>query len=119
MALKILISGTTGDSMPPPYAGVQNVSLLYARAWRQMGHSVGITFVYKPKNADDIGANAEYFFEYNGKPNKFKKAVFLIKYFFRNPFLYFYLLKSYTKIRTKITTESILYSAYGVFVDGV
>ncbi len=117
--MRILISGTTGDSMPPPYAGVQNVSLLYAKNWRILGHEVGLTFVYKPENADDLGANAEYFFEYNSAPNKLKKFVFLVKYFLRNPFLYFYLFSKYFKIYPKISKETILYSAYGVWVNGV
>lgn len=119
MSIRILITGTTGDSMPPPYAGVQNVSLLYARSWRKLGNSVGITFVYKPDNADDLGANAEYFFEYNGRANKPKKLLFLIKYFFSNPFLYLSLLFRYLKIYPRISIETILYSAYGVWVDGV
>ncbi len=117
--MRILISGTTGDSMPPPYAGVQNVSLLYAGAWGKMGHEVGITFVYKPENADDIGAGAEYFFEYKGKPNKFKKIIFLKWYSLKNPILYFSLLKKYLKIYPKFSAEVILYPAYGVFIDGV
>lgn len=119
MSLRILITGTTGYSMPPPYAGVQKVSLLYARAWRKMGNKVGITFVYKPENADDDGARAEYFFEYDSEPNKLKKLFFLARYFFRNPFLYTNLLISYIRIYPKFSLETILYSAYGVFIDGV
>jgi len=119
MPLHILISGTTGESMPPPYAGVQNVSLLYGRTWKKLGHEVGITFVYKPENADDLGANAEYFFEYKSRPDKFKKLLFLVKYFFKNPFLYFHLLRSYLKVCPRLNLEVILYSAYGVYMKGV
>lgn len=119
MSLRILISGTTGDSMPPPYAGVQHVSLLYARTWKKMGHRVALTFVYRPENSDDLGANAEYFFEYNSKPNKFKKLFFLLKYFFKNPILYFYLFTKYFKIYPKFRIETFLYSSYGVWVEGV
>lgn len=118
-SLRILISGTTGDSMPPPYAGVQNVSLLYAKTFKKLGHCVGITFVYKPDNADDLGAKADYFFEYGGKPSKFKKALFLFKYLIKNPPLYFYLFSKYFKIYPKLSKETLLYSAYGVWVDGV
>ena len=119
MALRILITGTTGDSMPPPYAGVQNVSLLYARTFKKMGHSVGVSFVYKPENADDLGANADYFFEYASKPNKFKKIIFLIKYFLANPVLYIKLFRSYFNFYPKFAIETFLYSSYGVFMDGV
>ena len=119
MPLRILITGTTGDAMPPPYGGIPKVSLLYARAWRTMGHKVGVTFVYKPENADDHGANAEYFFEYKGKPNKQKKVLFLIQYFFKNPLLYLSLLTSYLKLYPHLSVETILYSAYGVHLDKV
>lgn len=117
--MRILITGTTGDSMPPPYGGIPKVSLLYARAWREIGHTVAVTFVYKPENADDFGAQAEYFFEYTQKPNKLTKIIFLIKYFIKNPVLYFLLLSSYIRIYPKIQIETILYSAYGVYMDSV
>lgn len=117
--MKILITGTTGDSMPPPYGGIPKVSLLYARGWKKMGHDVAITFVYRPENADDFGANAEYFFEYGSKPNKLKKVFFFLQYVVKNPILYFSLLSSYLKIYPKLQIETILYSAYGVYVDSV
>jgi glycosyltransferase involved in cell wall biosynthesis len=119
MSLRILISGTTGDSMPPPYAGIPKVSLLYARTWKKMGQTVGVTWVYKPDNADDEGAGADYFFEYKGKPTKFKKALFLIQYFFKNPSLYIFLFKKYWNIYPRFSKETFLYSSYGVWVDGV
>jgi glycosyltransferase involved in cell wall biosynthesis len=118
-SLRILITGTTGDSMPPPYAGVQNVSLLYARQWKKMGQHVGISFVYRPDDADDMGAGADYFFEYNSKPTKYKKALFLLKYFLRNPYLYFKLFFTYYTYCPRLSVELILYSAYGVFMNGV
>ena len=105
--------------MPPPYAGVQNVSLLYAKAYKKFGHEVGVSFVYKPDNADDLGAGASYFFEYSGQPNTFKKITFLLKHFFTNPVLYFFLLKKYFYIYPKLSGESILYAAYGVWIDKV
>lgn len=119
MALKLFITGTTGHSMPPPYAGVQNVSLLYAKAFRKLGATVGISFVYKPDNADDLGANADYFFEYLGRPNIFKRVVFLLKYFLADPSLYFSLFSKYFSIYPKISGESILYVAYGVWIDKI
>lgn len=119
--MRILITGTTGDSMPPPYGGIPKVSLLYGRTWKQMGNDLAIMFVYRPDNADDFGANVKYFFEYGGKikPTKVDKVVFLVKYFLRNPLLYFSLLISYLKIYPKFQMETILYSAYGVFVNDV
>lgn len=119
--MKILITGTTGDSMPPPYGGIPKVSLLYGRTWKNMGNDVAITFVHRPDNADDFGANAKYFFEYSGKlkPTKADKIVFLAKYFLKNPLLYFSLLSSYLKIYPKFQMETVLYSAYGVFMNDV
>lgn len=119
MSFRILITGTTGDSMPPPYAGVQNVSLLYAKTWKKMGNVVGLSFVYRPHNSDDLGANAEYYFEYKSKPNKFKKSLFLIRYFLKNPILYATLFYKYFRIYPKFSIETILYSAYGVWIEGV
>lgn len=105
--------------MPPPYAGVPKVSLHYARMWRKMGHEVGLVFVYRPENADDLGANSEYFFEFNGKPNKLKKILFLCRYFLKNPALYIRLLWEYVKIYPRFSRETILYSAYGVYIDEI
>lgn len=117
--MKILITGSTGECMPPPYGGIPKVSLLYGRTWKEMGNDVAVTFVYRPENADDFNANCKYFFEYSSKPNKLKKIVFLVKYFFKNPFLYFSLITSYFKIYPRFSLETILYSAYGVYISGV
>jgi glycosyltransferase involved in cell wall biosynthesis len=119
MPLRILITGTTGESMPPPYAGIPKLSLLNARVWKKLGHRVAITFAYCPVEPDDFGVGAEYFFEYNGKPNKFKKILFLLRYFLTNPFLYFNLLKNYLKADPHFFLEAILYPAYGIFLDKV
>lgn len=117
--MKILITGTTGESMPPPYGGVPKLSLLCAGEWRKVGHEVALTFVWRPQNADELGANSEYFFEFNSRPNKIKKVIYLIKYFIKNPILYLRLFLSYTKILPKFSTEAVLYSAYGVQMNDV
>jgi 1,2-diacylglycerol 3-alpha-glucosyltransferase len=117
--MKILITGTTGESMPPPYGGVPKLSLLCASEWKKLGHKVALTFVWRPENADELGAGAEYFFEFDSKPNKLKKIVYLFRYFLSNPFLYFSLLLSYAKLLPKFSMETILYPAYGVQMDGV
>lgn len=117
--MRILITGTTGHSMPPPYGGVPKLILNTARRWREWGNDVAITFTYKPANADDIGANAEYFFEYRREPNKLAKVFFLLKYFLLNPALYVALFRDYKKICPHISREMILYTAYGVYLDTV
>ncbi len=117
--MKILISGATGECMPPPYGGTQNVSLLYAKTWKKMGHNVGVSFVYKPENADDLGANAEYYFEYKTKPSKVSKILNTLKYFLKNPKLYVYLFRKYFSIYPKFSRETFIYSAYGVWVNDI
>jgi glycosyltransferase involved in cell wall biosynthesis len=117
--MNILITGTTGESMPPPYGGVPKLVLFYAGIWKQKGHKVAATFPHCPQPYDDLGAKAEYFFEYKSKPTKFSKILFLIKYFLSNPALYFSLLKSYRKADSHFTREVFLYTAYGVHIDQI
>lgn len=118
--MKILITGTTANSMPPPYAGVPKLILATARIWREAGHEIAITWRYQPKGADDLGAKATYYFEYGGQqPGVFAKVAFLVRYFLKNPKLYFSLFKSYRSICPHVSTEEYLYSAYGVFLDAV
>ena len=117
--MKILITGTTGESLPPPYAGIPKLSLLVAGIWNKQGHKIGLTFTYHHDKEDDLEAGAEYFFEYNSKPDKLKKIFFLMRWFFANPFLYKKLLRNYLKADPHIFSEAILYPAYGVFMDRI
>ncbi len=117
--MKILITGTTGNSMPPPYAGIPKLTLTSARVWRDLGNEVAVTFTYRPKNADDLGAGGTYFFEYEDRPNKFTKLIFLFRYFLKNPSLYRALFKSYRTICPHFSREMFLYTAYGVYLDTV
>jgi glycosyltransferase involved in cell wall biosynthesis len=78
-----------------------------------------MTFVYKPENADDLGAKADYFFEYKNRPSKLGKILYALKYFFSNPLLYISLFRKYFKIYPKFSRETFIYSSYGVWVDGV
>ncbi len=117
--MKIFITGTVGESLPPPYAGIPKHSLFLSRLWRENGHEVALSFIYKHDNEDDLNAKAKYFYEYNKNPNKIDKVLFLIKYFLKNPVLYFRLLSRYVSIGGILNRESILYSAYGVFIDGI
>jgi len=117
--MKILITGTTGESMPPPYGGVPKLSLLVAREWKRLGHSVSITFVYRPAKADDLNAGATYFFQYGGKPTKIRKIAFLARYFLKNPVLFSSLFRNHWAIYPHDLLGVLLYSAYGVYMDGV
>lgn len=119
--MRILITGTTANSMPPPYAGVPKLILATARLWREKGNEVAITWRYKPKGADDLNAGATYFFEYagSGQPGKLAKIGFFLKYFLANPALYFFLLGAYKAICPHGYGEAYLYAAYGVYIDGI
>src|SRR5689334_7286616 len=117
--MKILITGTTGNSMPPPYAGIPKLVLSTAKHWQKEGHEVAITFTYQPQKPDDLGANAKYYFEYAARPGQLTKFLFLVKYFLKNPSLYLSLFKAYKTICPHITRETYLYTAYGVYLDQV
>lgn len=117
--MRILITGTTGNSLPPPYGGIPKLVLMSAREWKKAGHDVGITFTYFPEKGDDLGVGADYFYEYRKAPSKLNKILFLIQYFLKKPKLYIRLFRSHTAICPHISTELILAAAYGVYLDGV
>jgi glycosyltransferase involved in cell wall biosynthesis len=119
--MRILIAGTTGESMPPPYGGVPKLVLFYSGIWKKKGHVVAAQFPYDSASGkrDDLGANVEYFFEYSKKPSNIDKGIFLLKYFIYNPVLYLNLLFSYLSIAPKINKEVLLYTAYGVYLERI
>lgn len=120
MSEKILITGTVGVCLPPPYAGVPKLTLLVARLWKAAGVEVAVTFNEKKENADDLGAGAQYYFEFQKEhPSKFDKLVFVLRYFSKNPLLYIKLFKAYNNLDSRISREVFLYSAYGIFIDEV
>lgn len=116
---RILFTGTLGVSIPPPYVGIPKRALMLATEWKKSGIKTGFTFTYHHDKENDLGADGEYFFEYQKKPNKFSKILFIIKYAFANPKLYFYLLSQYKKTYRQIDRQGILYPAYGVFLNSV
>ncbi len=117
--MKILITGTVGESLPPPYAGIPKHSLFLAKLWREAGHEVALSFIYHHEDEDDLGASGKYYFEYPKKPSKLQKLLFLSKYLSKNPVLYTRLLKRYLQIGGIFNREAVLYAAYGVFIEGI
>lgn len=115
--MKIFVTGVTGESLPPPYAGIPKHSLLLARAWREAGAEVVVTFTYARPDPDDLGAGAAYYFEYEAPPTKLAKLTFLFRYALMNPPLYLALLIAAKRAERRISREIVLYSAYGVFLD--
>lgn len=119
MAPRILITGNVGVSLPPPYVGIPKLSLLSARAWREAGAAVAVTWLRHEQQEDDMGAGAEYFFEYQRPPGKLAKLFFLLRYFLKNPALYAKLFRAALSSGQKFTREAVLYSAFGVFLDEI
>ena len=117
--MRILFTGNVGESLPPPYAGIPKRALLLARAMREAGHTVGIAFVYRHEHEDDIGAGAEYFFDYARQPTKFAKIFFIVRQFFINPFLYVSLVLRYVRMHRFLSRECLVNAAHGVMLDGV
>ena len=119
MTQRILFAGQVGESLPPLYAGVPKRALMLAKIWREKGAEVGICFTYHHDHEDDLGASAEYFFEYPRKPGTKDKFTSLIRRAIRHPFLYLSLLFEALGAFRFLNKDIILYAAYGVFLDGV
>lgn len=117
--LRILFTGTVGECIPPPYAGIPKRALILGSEWKKSGVKTGYTFFYHHDKEDDLGAEGDYFFEYQKKPNKIDKIFFIVKYMFRNFSLYKELFSLYHRTYKTIDRQTILYPAYGVFLDAV
>ena len=117
--LRILFTGTTGESIPPPYGGIPKRALMLGKIWREQGHDVGYTFTYHHKKEDDLGAKGTYFFEYSRLPDKIHKIAFIVTYFLKNPLLYLELCRKHRELYRIFSRERIMYAAYGVFIDGI
>jgi glycosyltransferase involved in cell wall biosynthesis len=117
--LSILFTGTVGESIPPPYGGIPKRALMLGKIWREQGHTVAFTFTYRHAKEDDLGAQGNYFFEFNKNPTKLSKIPFVIKYFLKNPKLYIALWKEHAKAYQVFNKERVVYSAYGVFINDV
>jgi glycosyltransferase involved in cell wall biosynthesis len=117
---RILFTGTTGECIPPPYGGIPKRALMLGAFWRKHNNiTVSYTFPYHHDKEDDLGAEGAYFFEYTKKPGKLAKIAFIVSYAFQNPKLYGKLFAQYTKTFGRLDRQSILYPAYGVFLDTV
>lgn len=117
--MRILITGLTSDTLPPPYAGIQKRSLLLCRYWREQGHELGMTFVHRQKKEDDLGAGAKYFFEFHSKPTRVRKLFGIVMSFGKHPVRYVNFLYAYFLQYGRISREGVLFAAYGVFLDSV
>lgn len=115
--MRILFAGNVGESLPPPHVGIPKRALLLARHMRELGHSVGMFFIYRHEREDDLGAGAQYFFDFSQKPTKVSKAIFVLKKLVSNPVLFCSLLWEYYKAHRFLSRESLVQAAHGVFVD--
>lgn len=117
--LRILFTGTVGECIPPPYGGIPKRALMLGAEWKKNGVVVGYVFNYHHENEDDLGAKGEYFFEFDSKPNKLTKVLYIIRHLILNPSLYFKLLSIYKKTYRHYDRQSLLYPAYGVFLNNI
>jgi glycosyltransferase involved in cell wall biosynthesis len=117
--MNILFAGQVGESLPPLYAGVPKRALLLAKIWRDTGARVGICFTYRHNHEDDLGAQAEYFFEYNARPNALAKIRFILSAAVFHPIYYIRFVSAGANAFSGLTTEILQYAAYGVFLTKI
>lgn len=117
--MRVLFTGNVGESLPPPYAGIPKRALLVARAMREAGHVVGLMFVYRHDAEDDLGAGAEYFFDYPYAPARLDKVFYMVRGFIQSPILFIRLLWVYIKMHRVVSRESLVNAAHGVKLDHV
>lgn len=115
--MRVLFTGNVGESLPPPYAGIPKRALLLGRAMREAGHTVGMMFVYRHDQEDDLDAKATYFFDFNKKPSRIAKVFFILKKSLSSPSLFFFLVKKYFDMHRFISLEALVGAAHGVTID--
>ena len=86
--LKIIITGDNGECLPPPYGGIPKRCLLHAKIWRELGAKVYMQVHHKHANENDLGARAEYFYDYAKPPTAFDKIFLVLGKFLSRPWLF-------------------------------
>ncbi len=78
--------------MPPPYGGIIKRCLLHAKVWRDFGAEVFIHIYHKHKKENDLGAGAQYFYDFKKSPNLVDKFFFIFSEFLSSPLIFLKLL---------------------------
>ncbi len=86
--IKIIISGDNGPSLPSPFGGIMKHCLLCARDWKAAGAEVALHVYHRHDNEDDLGASADYFYDFESEPRAIDKLSFVFKNFLSKPGLF-------------------------------
>lgn len=118
-SVKILITGSNGECLPPPYGGIMKRCLLHAKEWKDKGAEVSLHIMYKHEDENDLDAGAVYFYDFPKLPDIKLKTFYVLTNFIRNPLLFgslfFKLLRTWPENRFGLT--NLFYAARGVFLD--
>ncbi len=115
--VRILITGANGDCLPPPYGGIIKRCLLHARAWKEMSAEVCMHVHHKHPNEEDLGAGADYFYDYIKKPNLIYKVLFVCKTFFSHPILFVNLSLLLLWLWPEKNIEILYYAGKGIVLN--
>lgn len=109
--MKILITGDSGESLPPPYGGIIKRCLLHAKIWKTYGATVYIHVHHKHGREEDLGAGAQYFYDFCKKPSFARKLIFFVKNFLVNPLLFIRLVWLQYNLLGKLMAKNFFYCA--------
>lgn len=114
----IFITGDMGSTLPPPFGGIMKRTLLHAKNWRERGANITVHVYAKKGNRDDLGASAEYIYDFPSEPGIFSKIGFIVAKFVSAPFLFMWLFKSQLRVASIKKIPHILYAcARGVLIN--
>src|SRR3990167_7314773 len=88
----IFVTGDNGYSLPPPYGGIMKRCLMHAKHWRSRGASVYLHVYHRHEPEGDLGAQANYLYDFAVQPSRLDKIFFVGKNFLSNPRLFVKLL---------------------------
>jgi len=116
--LKVLVTGDNGESLPPPYGGIIKRCLLHAKIWKTYGASVYIHVHHQHEKEEDLGAGAQYFYDFAQKPSSIGKTLFFLKNFLASPRLFVRLVLLQRDLFGKIMSKTFFYCAgRAIFLD--
>jgi len=109
--MKIFVTGDNGPCLPTPYGGIMKRCLLHAKHWRLLGAEVCLHVHNHHDDESDLGAGAQYVFDFNQKPTIQDKIFFLLKNFVANPMLFIEALTLATKLNPTFDAAYLFYIA--------
>jgi len=115
--LEILITGANGDSLPTPYGGIIKRCLLHAKEWKHLGANVRIHIHHKHDHEDDLGAGAQYFYDFNQPPTKSDKLKFVLTSVARHPILFTRLLGTLLWLWPERNASLLYHAAKGIRLE--